>query len=377
MCIKKKKSISFLLGAGFSKQAGYYIADELSNKILCCEKEGLYMDSSGSVCNIAGNIVAKNPYFDFLMRLQKVYHTCHNNFNYEAFYDFIKSEHSENCCFLKELSNAVGIKGGETSISNTFEQIDDIYNQIVAYYLNKEPNITKYSNFKIVVSSLETDYVVNVHTLNHDLLFEKLFWGEYSDGFSYDMTFNYCEQPIRILKYNGEYHCKNKIALYKLHGSIDYYTMHNVHSETNVIKNANTPDYIKIPDNINRSCLKGENGEFINNLYPAFLTGINFKRTRYKENFYNDLHSKFISNLASADKLIIIGYSGNDEGINKHIRKKLDKKASCFVIDKDQNEAQNVIGRIWSCRKKKNCYAVKNILDNVEKSDFEETTYRN
>ena len=266
------------MGAGFSVPANYYVASELSDKILHCTDDDIFVNSCGQICKKEhGNVKVYNEYFEFLTRLQKIYNVIYGNFNYEAFYDFIKSKHSESCYLLKELSNAVGIKEIETSISNTFEQIDDIYNQIVAYYLNKEPNITKYSNFKTVVSSLETDYDVNVHTLNHDLLFEKLFWGEYSDGFSYDMTFYYCKQPKRILKYNGEYHCKNKIALYKLHGSIDYYTMHNVHSETNVIKNANTPDYIKIPDNINRSCLKGENGEYINNLYPAFLTGINFK----------------------------------------------------------------------------------------------------
>lgn len=379
MCINKKKSISFLLGAGFSVLANYYVASKLSDKILHCTDDDIFVNSCGQICKKEhGNVKVYNEYFEFLTRLQKIYNAIYDNFNYEAFYDFIKSKHSENCYFLKELSNAVGIKGIGTSISNTFEQIDDIYNQIVAYYLNKEPNITKYTNFKTVVSSLDADYDVNVHTLNHDLLFEKLFGGEYSDGFSFDLTFNYCEQPIRILKYNGEYHCKNKIALYKLHGSIDNYMLYRTFSDSKVIMNSNQPDYIKIPNNINISRLKGENDELIYDLHPDFLTGIEYKRTRYTEEFYNDLQKNFISNLETADKLIIVGYSGNDEGINANIRDYFHStQTSCFVLDKNKSKAEEVIDRIWVHNKRANCYAVDNSLENIMATDFEESTYRN
>ena len=112
-------------------------------------------------------------------------------------------------------------------------------------------------------------------------------------------------------------------------------------------------------------------------LHPDFLTGINFKRTRYKEKFYKNLHKKFKDNLKTADKLIIIGYSGNDGGINEYIKDNLKSDATCFVLDYSEEEAKRVINRIGLCDKGIKCYAVKSKLEDVKESDFEETTYCN
>lgn len=71
-CCKKEKSISFLLGAGFSAPKGYPIGNQLNEKLLTCAGDNFAFSSSGSlVINIDGtkpNLGYKNHYdwyFDF------------------------------------------------------------------------------------------------------------------------------------------------------------------------------------------------------------------------------------------------------------------------------------------------------------------------
>lgn len=370
MCLfnNKKKSMSFLLGAGFSVPAGYPTGKVLGGNILKTTKDDIWT-YYGNLYNKGDN---HETYIEFLLRLQTIYYTIHGNFNYEEFYDFLKSKHSENCCFLKKMSNTVGIKDSKTSISDIFEQIDDIYNQLVAFHINnnKKPNLAKYTKYKSLVSSyVDDNYVVNVHTLNHDLLFENIFDDavkKYCDGF----VFN---KRKGVYEYSGSY--VGNLLLFKMHGSLNYYNNYTRINNTNQIQK--DPKQIKLPPNVSLQDIKLSKEVIIPVYHPDFLTGIQYKQTRYEEEFYNELQKKFIANLKTADKLIIIGYSGNDGGINDYIIDNLKRDAACFVLDYKEDEAKEVIHRIGLRTKRKDirCYAVKSDLENVKESDFEETTY--
>mgnify|MGYP003467862353 FL=1 len=89
-----------------------------------------------------------------------------------------------------------------------------------------------YQGFLTYLSELSRKFIVNVHTLNHDLLFESFnntgfINGEISDGFD-----EYGSEYYGKLSDNGRtYHCRlerykgrynTPIRLYKLHGSLDY-----------------------------------------------------------------------------------------------------------------------------------------------------------
>ena len=89
-----------------------------------------------------------------------------------------------------------------------------------------------YNGFFTYLSELSREFIVNVHTLNHDLLFESFnntgfINGDISDGFdeygseyygkltTKDRTYH-----CRLERYKGRYN--TPIRLYKLHGSLDY-----------------------------------------------------------------------------------------------------------------------------------------------------------
>ena len=375
MCIKKKKSISFLLGAGFSVNAGYPTGNELGKKILFTTAERVMT----SFKNFYNEYDSNRYYVYFLEEILTTLKNTQEYFNYEIFYDRIKTDRTRFDKELKAIFQSFRAKYKDSPKENLNDylfQLDEIYNLLVALYIKDTiPNVFCRDYYKKIVDliiSLNQDYIINVHTLNHDLLFEDLLGnGNYTDGFT-KLNSGYYENIYHgtIPFYANDY-SSSSIRLYKLHGSIDYFRTLKTYDPNQV------HNYIKLPQSVCRRDVRYKNDRCIYDLHPDFLTGINFKQTRYNEKFYEDLHNIFVSNLKTADKLIIIGYSGNDKGINKHIRKKLDKNASCFVIDRSKNEAQNVIDRIWPCYKRKNKYAVSSNLENVKLSDFDESTYRN
>ena len=375
MCIfsnnNKKKSISFLLGAGFSVPAGYPTGKELGECILKTTKDDILTFFN----DLYFKYDSHEKYIDFLVELLSICKKYKDFFNYENFYDFIKNPNNDSSFLLNIIFEKIGITGKGESISNTMYQIDEIYNLLVAFYI-KETLINAlyqrhYKNFVDIIKTLKDTHTVNVHSLNHDLLFEKLLGnGNYTDGFSI-LNSEYYESYHRQIPFYANDYKSSNIRLYKLHGSIDYFRTIDYSSKSERY------NYIKLPHDVSRKNVRNNNGRCIYELHSDFLTGINFKRTRYKEHFYSNLHRKFISNLASADKLIIIGYSGNDGGINDYIIDNLKRDEACFVLDYKEDEAKEVIRRIGLCTKRKDirCYAVKSDLENVKESDFEETTY--
>jgi len=89
-----------------------------------------------------------------------------------------------------------------------------------------------YKGFLTYLSELSKEFIVNIHTLNHDLLFESFnntgfINGNISDGFDeyvsdyYSKLFaNNRTYHCRLERYKGRY--SSPIRLYKLHGSLDY-----------------------------------------------------------------------------------------------------------------------------------------------------------
>lgn len=111
------------------------------------------------------------------------------------------------------------------------------------------------------LGELSRDYVINVHTLNHDLFFESLnrtdfINGEISDGFDEYGSEYYgvlkvkeAHYNCRLERYTGYYN--TSIRLYKLHGSLDYVLYYRSKGATLL------PDkYVKIRQNMSVSDLR-------------------------------------------------------------------------------------------------------------------------
>lgn len=367
-CCKKEKSIAFLLGAGFSAPQGYPIGNQLNQSLLACADDNFAFSTSGTlVVNIDGtkpNLGYKNHYdwyFDFCADLMHYYNDNIKPFDYEEFYDYYKNEAKKDSA-LVGFFKAKHYDGGRAELNDYLFQIDNIFNQLVSFYLKDKDGKNRhddeafhlkshfdgYTGFLNCMESFLKEYIVNVHTLNHDLFFERLNnteWinGELCDGFE-ELGSPYYGKLLhdgrgykcRLERYTGNYN--GKLRLYKLHGSKDYY----LYLKTE--KSAFIPEtYIKGKWGIGSSDFykekKDKKGNLIYencwvNYHSDFLTGTTSKIIRYREPLlYKQLFKLFEKNLKNADILIIIGYGCKDSEINRILIEKFGRKKPCYIID--------------------------------------------
>ena len=373
-----RKSISILLGAGFSAPMGYPIGMGLNNGLLNFEKEPVSFAPSGEMAISTNGQIPQfqiteiynfhQKRFEFCKRLIHEYYIAHNKiFDYEVFYDFIKNrdeamqEHYQALCqdLISENENY------ESFLYN----IDHIYNQMVAYLLkdkngkfryDDEPfkvnNVDGYNGFLQYLSDLSKEYIINIHTLNHDLLFESFnhtgyINGNLSDGFDEygseyfgKLTQNDQTYHCRLERYKGRYN--TPIRLYKLHGSLDYVPFYRQNKYGFMIPE----NYVKIKWGIGTgNIMKGRKSKIGYDISPFeyhadFLTGTTSKIQRYNEPLlFRKLFKKFRKNLREAEKLIIIGYGCKDAGINEMIKDNFDyKHKPSFIVDAYAQEGSPV-----------------------------------
>ena len=376
----KNKSISFLLGAGFSAPKGYPIGNGMNNGLLNFDDKDVDFSPSGELViskngrkpqfQIEGVYNVHQKYFIFCKRLIKEYSIAHDGkFDYELFYDFIKSDE------VKEKRYQV-LCDDLLSEFESFEyylfNVPHIYNQMAEYLLkdregknryDDEPfkinNVDWYNGFLDYLSQLSHEYIINVHTLNHDLLFESFNNTGYinnsiSDGFDEYGS----EYYGKLIHNNRTYHCRlerytsrynTPIRLFKLHGSLDYVPFYREVENGFMI-----PDkYVKIKWGIGASdIMKSRKSKIGYDVSPFeyhadFLTGTTSKIQRYNEPLlFKKLFKRFKKNLRQADKLIIIGYGCKDEGINEIIKEYFDyNHKPSFIVDKYAGEGVVEFGK--------------------------------
>lgn len=365
----ERKSISILLGAGFSAPKGYPIGNDMNNGLLKFDDKNVDFSPSGELATstdgqnpqfqVDGVYNAHQKYFVFCKRLIKEYAIAHNdNFDYEQFYDFIKSDE------VKEKRYRVlcdDLLSEFESFESYLFNVSHIYNQMVEHLLkdrngknryDDEPfkinNVEDYNGFLNYLSQLSHEYIINVHTLNHDLLFESFnntgyLNGNISDGFDEYGS----EYYGKLIHDNRTYHCRlerhtsrynTPIRLFKLHGSLDYVPFYREVENGFMI-----PDkYVKIKWGMGTGdIMKSRKSKIGYDISPFeyhadFLTGTTSKIQRYNEPLlFRKLFKRFKKNLRQAEKLIIIGYGCKDEGINEIIKEYFDyHNKPSYVVDK-------------------------------------------
>ncbi|WP_251621230.1 hypothetical protein [Odoribacter lunatus] len=367
---EKRSHISILLGAGFSAPKGYPTGNDINKALLNLEKTPIFFNTEGKLSEADEKTILENreypnpyeKYFSFCKEIISVY-AKEQEFDYEYFFDFIKSEaiYAEQYKTIrnKYMSNEISYHELITSVSS-------IYNQVVAYFIKDSDGYQKYEhfpyrlgyvehydNFLKLLSNLKERYIIDVHTLNHDLFFESLNKTEYingdiSDGFDEFGSEYYGLLPIE----NESYHCRLKrytgyyntaIRLYKLHGSINYILYYKD------CNNILLPDKcIKLPAGISPSYLlkgKGSKKHYEESPFTDhanFLTGTTSKIRQYNSPyFYKKLFHKFRKNLKKSTNLIIIGYGGRDSGIN-NILLECYKNKPVYIITPDAQTNENI-----------------------------------
>jgi NAD-dependent SIR2 family protein deacetylase len=346
------RQISVLIGAGFSANYGYPIGNKLNEKILKLKDSDFCIGTEGSLCLLQDG--KEDPFYYssyftnkmFFLEFVDFYRKI-KTFHYEDFYDdcklYMNSENKEFNNFYDDFKSRYS---DCTDKYNMLSQSVKILNQLVSIYLvdkygNKyyhkaafqlKPYFEGYTGFLNWFEEILRDSLVHVHTLNHDLFFERLNSTEWLGG---DLTDGFVElgspyygkldvSKVRLAYFADDY--KSNLRLYKLHGSIDQYPFHI---------NGYLDKYVKIKWGVGTTDLykeiKRDNGEFeyINdwiNYHSDFLTGTTSKILRYQEPFYEHLFKYFENNLSASDELIIIGYSARDSEVNEIIERKFDYK---------------------------------------------------
>lgn len=361
------KNISILLGAGFSAPMGYPTGNELNNLLLNSINENFGFHTTGSLAvNTDGSkpdFGYKNKYdieFEFCFNLMHYFNKSKGHFDYEEFYDYILYEviHDKKVKLV-----AKPFLSKTTTLSSLIYGLKNVYTQVVSHYLKDRDGNKYYDNLPYacgdffigysgimkIISKFSLTQVVNIHTLNHDLFFERFnntdfLNGELCDGFEElgshyygKIDVNSRRYMVRLSRYTGKYN--TKFRLFKLHGSLNYELYYR--SENGIF----IPErYIKTGYAIGHTDhfkeKKNKDGELEYerswiNYHSDFLTGTTSKILRYKEPLlFKKLFKLFKENLKTSDKLVIIGYGTKDVEINKLILNNFDYlNYKTFIID--------------------------------------------
>jgi hypothetical protein len=213
------------------------------------------------------------------------------------------------------------------------------------YYL--KPEFPGYTGILNCLEQWGNKGIVNIHTLNHDLYFERLAtteWlqGELCDGFEElgspyygKLQANNRSYKVRLPCYTAKYN--KKFRLFKLHGSRDYGVYYGAKGSVF------TPQvYLKTRFGVGfgdfyKEIIEADDSKRYEdcwvNYHADFLTGTTSKIERYTEPLlYNKLFDHFRVNLEQADQLVIIGYGAKDSEVNNIILKHFDFKNKPSVI---------------------------------------------
>lgn len=180
------KSISLLLGAGFSASMGYPIGNQLNEKISQLTYNDFGVASDETLYPKENTQVQQNrePYdllYLFGVDLMKDFKRREGNFDYEKFYDYIKEAANDD----KEVEGIAKPYCSLFDKDTLVNKLPSIYNQLIASFLKDNSGRKHYEDasfnqsipthmgiLKCMHEFIEK-CIVNVHTLNHDLLFER------------------------------------------------------------------------------------------------------------------------------------------------------------------------------------------------------------
>lgn len=364
----QRESIAFLLGAGFSIPMGYPTGGAVNKGILDLDNQPVAFSLAGE---LAISRDGSKPDFGYTNNYDKEFSLCKEliaayskkvgEFDYEKFMDVLRSKdlYSE---YAPIFDKYIGDKNTSYGLAGN---LPDIYSQMVAHLLKDADNHSwyegmpthigpfldgprsSYNSFLKYLSKLKQDYLVNIHTLNHDLFFESFTRSEYingdmSDGFDDNGSRYYGRLHVegrdtyrcRLERYTGRYYSA-PIRLYKLHGSLNYAMMHR-DTKYGLVDDCEVKFRygMSLMDlERERTSKNGYDNDFYS-YHADFLTGATTKITYYRRsNFYKKMFRKFRNNLKQAKVLIVIGYGGKDEGINDYLLSYYDySNKPCYII---------------------------------------------
>jgi hypothetical protein len=353
-----------ILGAGFSFPAGLPLANDIKKRFNRVQKEKLLLAGSSEWMWVDDkddtskhNGVLNYDYLAYsyiLNEIVKAYNNDVDDFdNYEVFFSYVLDKFSDLDWFKEIYAKAKNelIKDKPYLVSEPvphasylfpfnsepyIKKIQDIFNYLIGDMLlvsnaTVDNSIGAYEKF---IDYLQTFDRVDVFTLNHDLLLEKILSKKevsFCRGFSLNNSDVYYEDnPLPI--FNN--HFIDKINIHKLHGSTDFFKFQHFNNDAGLFWNPtekynyfvtqsyNAKHYAVRVNPITKKVEQDMNFDII----PKFITGT--KKTSIISNdiMYSQLFKNFENAISGASQLLISGYSYGDEHINNELKKRDDIK---------------------------------------------------
>ena len=350
--------VSFLLGAGFSYDAGLPLVKDISEKFLrkplydytlwFSSGESKWTDWADEADKHNGKIHWRGLEIAFFLEFMIKHYLNESGLetlDYEKFYYYLLSMKStdkgayEGLLLNAQQQYSEIFKKDDTDFSNIpdYEVFSCFYHLIEDLLWIRKDREVLYSAYKPYSDFFAVeDIKFNIFTLNHDLLLETLFEHynmDYDDGFSTDLSTLMDDNKTKIPVFNGVF--QSRINLLKLHGSIDYYQYHYIKEENKHkgIDNFKTLDY-RVKHTVNDVDEKGKVIQnFTPRIIPQFITGENKLDLIQSDKMYKKLYSYFETYLKESDKVIIIGYSFGDCHINEVLESALPNIREVIHID--------------------------------------------
>lgn len=332
--------ILFFLGSGVSYKTGLPDTKTITNRLLNGEWHQ-HTDSNfypGKHNNEYFQITDITPKIQKFLKFIKEYANSYlkqrgiDESNYEDIYFIVHQLHNELSMetdnpalkpFIDYLEKELDIHNNpdfsELDIQLDFKNFcwkaEDFINCVIWHTVYTKNPIEGFDLIKEIIESNKFEKI-DIASLNHDLLIERFFSEnkiEFCDGFS-EADGDYC-----FFIPDSYREAKEKVRLFKLHGSINWYRLRHYEKETNTT----TDFYIKLLPGKDHWRVYNSKGELIGNTleaYPIFLTGTINKLSDYNFGIVRAVHLRFDEVLFEHNTIIMSGYGWNDKGINGRLQ---------------------------------------------------------
>lgn len=339
--------VGFILGAGFSRNAGIPVVSEISERFIANPlTDNVLQFTSGEwkwrewasgtdrhngtlgglrvpVCMVMDELIA-----GYLIEINS------DELQYEAFYGYLKDIVRDGTRYQTALDSAkkrfIEQYGYHTE---NFDHIpivefDSFFFHLIAdllyLHIPTDQYIERYAPFVEILK--RHGFQADIFSLNHDLLVECVFehFGvPFSNGFSTAGSNLFGDDGSVISVYTESF--GENVRLQKLHGGLDVYRY-------DYLKDGNRHlgyDYFSTANYYKKQVANHIVGStviqnFTSDIKPQFITGTNKFAVIHADKMYLSLHHRFINTLENLSELFIVGYSYGDDYINEIIEKSIE-----------------------------------------------------
>lgn len=352
-----KDHLTVILGSGFSANAEMPTASkvneifdrDLRGKLLCySSSEWSWIDGKSETNIKNGQLGYEHLAYSYIFNeLRSYYIQKKDNFNnYEDFYQYIIDCFESSECVDRLLERATKSMLDDNPYllkkeyqnyllvfkRKQYKKVIEILNYLIADLLSeiKENDTELKKTYYMFIDYISQFNSVDIFTLNHDLLLEKILelnGLKYSKGFTTEGSPIICN-GLPVPYFNNTFN--ENIKIHKLHGSLDFFQFrHCIKSSNACLKLTDKYEYFMTTDySIKHNSIRIDPNtqeivqDYNPDIVPKYITGT--KKTNIINNdfLFKQLFQNFEQIMHKTDKLFISGYAFKDEHLNENLKSK-------------------------------------------------------